>query len=144
MSDEQGRKSAFEKILHCSSLFTLHSSLFFAGCAPLNVVVTMDKVPSSYQVKEDKVEEIAVVAKQYEFVPSKIYLKRGRTYDFRITTLDVPHSFAIGGTSINVPVDPGMVASIRLFAARKGKAPFRCAVICGPGNFMQVGEIIVR
>jgi cytochrome c oxidase subunit 2 len=88
--------------------------------------------------------EIEVIAKQWEFQPSVIELKKGDKVKLKIRSLDVPHGFAMPvGYKIDKKINPGETVEVEFVADKVGKFPYFCSIGCGKGHFEMAGEIIV-
>jgi plastocyanin len=61
----------------------------------------------------------------YSFNPSKFTVKSGSTITVKNTTTDTPHTFTVTGQSIDVTVNPGDSAQVKVDLP-KGTYPFYC------------------
>ena len=88
--------------------------------------------------------KITVVAKKYEFTPSRIEVKAGEPVEITFTSEDTKHGFVSKDLKIEKVVftkeSPGKVT----FTAEKpGTYAFKCARFCGMGHGKMKGEIVV-
>jgi cytochrome c oxidase subunit II len=90
------------------------------------------------------VKEFAVVAKQFEFIPSRIEVNEGDVIILRLTSTDVPHGLFISGYNLNTPITPGQESVLKFTADKKGEFPFSCSVLCGKNHKMMNGILVVR
>jgi plastocyanin/predicted phosphodiesterase len=86
---------------------------------------------------------IAVTAKQFEFKPSEITVKKGVPVVLAFTSLDKTHGFNCPGLKIRTDIPPGKTTEVRLVAEQTGRFPFHCDVFCGDGHEDMTGTIIV-
>jgi plastocyanin len=61
----------------------------------------------------------------YSFNPSKFTVKSGSTITVKNTTTDTPHTFTVTGQNIDVTVNPGDSAQVKVDLP-KGTYPFYC------------------
>jgi len=90
------------------------------------------------------VKEFKITAKQFQFEPSTIEVNKGDKVRLVITSLDVPHGFAITEYGINKRLEPGIPATIEFTADKQGTFTTFCSVICGAGHRGMKGKIIVH
>jgi plastocyanin len=62
----------------------------------------------------------------YMFTPSKPSVKSGATVTVKNTTTDTPHTFTITGQNIDVTVQPGKTAKVKIDLP-PGTYPFSCS-----------------
>lgn len=85
-----------------------------------------------------------VIAKQFEFIPSTIRVKKGNRVILNITSTDVEHGFAIDEYKINKTIPAGETITIDFIADKAGQFEFYCSVYCGSGNSNMRGKFIVE
>lgn len=86
---------------------------FYAAAAPREVVIKM-------------------TVKRFEFSRKKITVKKGVPVVIEITSLDVPHGFAIPDFQARAEiVMPGQIARVRFTPGKAGEFPYLCDVFCG-------------
>ncbi|MDO8554409.1 MAG: cupredoxin domain-containing protein [Candidatus Micrarchaeota archaeon] len=86
---------------------------------------------------------INVTAKQWEFSPNVITVKKGDNIRLMITSLDVKHGFMLPDFNINKQIEPGETTIVEFVANKTGEFDFRCSVMCGAGHMEQTGKLIV-
>ncbi|HAX25057.1 MAG TPA: cytochrome C oxidase subunit II [Thermomicrobiales bacterium] len=88
--------------------------------------------------------EVYLEAYTYAWRPV-IQLKRGETYTFYISSLDMQHGFSLvmPGHALNLQILPGFVTEIKLTPQESGTFPIICNEYCGPLHHMMTGQIIV-
>ncbi|MFL5766720.1 MAG: cupredoxin domain-containing protein, partial [Actinomycetota bacterium] len=62
----------------------------------------------------------------YSFTPSKFTVKSGSSVTVKNTTSDTPHTFTISGENVDVTVNPGDSANVKIDLP-KGTYPFYCS-----------------
>lgn len=75
---------------------------------------------------------IKMTVKRFEFSRKTITVKKGVPVVIEITSLDVPHGFAIPDFQARAEiVMPGQVTRVRFTPDRAGEFPYLCDVFCG-------------
>ncbi len=134
--------------------------IFLAGCvATQQAVETTPEVPSlpegnvtppptpEEQTSSPEVQNqvtIQMVARQFEFEPNIIRVKKGDLVRIEITSEDVVHGFALPAFGINVPVQPDQTAVVEFVADKTGSFEFYCSIYCGAGHAQMRGTLIVE
>lgn len=74
-----------------------------------------------------------------------IQLKRGESYTFYMSSLDLQHGFSLvmPGHSLNYQILPGFVLQVELTPEETGTFPIVCNEYCGKGHHMMTGRIVV-
>lgn len=93
---------------------------------------------------DTQVKEFEITAKQFSFEPSTIEVNRGDKVKLIVTSVDVPHGFAIPEYDINERLDPGKEVVIEFTANKQGTFTVFCSVFCGSGHSGMKGKIIVK
>ena len=88
-------------------------------------------------------EVIKVTAKQFEFSPSEITLKKGVPVVLEFTSADRLHGFDCPGLKVRTDIEPGKVNRVEFTPAEAGTFPFHCDNFCGSGHGKMGGKIIV-
>ena len=109
----------------------------FAVIAP---VLLAQNEPSG----DERVREIAMTAKKYEFSPSEIRAHPGETVRLVITALDRKHGFKLDAFGIDRQLPKGEAVTIEFTADRAGTFPFKCSKFCGFGHGKMKGGLIVE
>jgi cytochrome c oxidase subunit 2 len=63
-----------------------------------------------------------------------LYLPEGRPVVFKITSLDVIHSFFVPEFSQKLDAVPGIITTLRVTPTRLGSYPAECTELCGAGH----------
>ena len=88
--------------------------------------------------------KITVVAKRYEFQPSKIELKAGEPVEITFTSEDTKHGFVCKELNLEkVVYDKEKPATVKFTPEKPGTYPFHCANFCGFGHGKMKGEFVV-
>ena len=92
----------------------------------------------------DESRKITVVAKKYEFNPSRIEVKVGEPVEITFESEDTKHGFSVKELDVEkVVFEKGKPATVRFTAAKPGTYAFKCAKFCGMGHSKMKGEIVV-
>lgn len=89
------------------------------------------------------VKEFSINARQWEFSPSSISVKKGDRVKLTITSFDVPHGFALPEYNIDELLAPGVTKTVEFTADKAGSFGFFCNVFCGSGHTNMKGMLIV-
>jgi len=90
------------------------------------------------------VREFKMTAKNYEFDPSVITVKKGEKVRLLITATDRDHGIKIDGYDINQVLKKGDTTIIEFTADKAGTFTFRCSVYCGLGHRKMKGKLVVE
>ncbi len=89
-------------------------------------------------------KKITVVAKKYEFTPSRIELKAGEPVEITFQSDDTKHGFELKELGIEkVVFEKDKPQTVTFTPAKAGTYPFKCAKFCGMGHSKMKGEIVV-
>ncbi len=86
---------------------------------------------------------IHITAKNFQFSPDSITLKKGEPVAFEISSGDRKHGFSLRAFGVRSDVLPGKVSRIRLTPDKTGKFTFSSDVFCGDGHEEMTGTVIV-
>ena len=86
---------------------------------------------------------IKVSAKQFEYSPSEITLKKGVPVVLEFTSLDRLHGFYCPELDIRTDIEPGKVSRLEVTPTKAGSFPFHCDNFCGSAHGKMRGTIIV-
>jgi cytochrome c oxidase subunit 2 len=86
---------------------------------------------------------IHITAKNFEFSPDSITLKKGEPVVFEISSGDRKHGFSLRAFGVRSDVLPGKVSRIRFTPEKTGKFSFSCDVFCGDGHEEMTGTVVV-
>jgi cytochrome c oxidase subunit 2 len=88
---------------------------------------------------------IRMTVKRFEFSRKMIVVKKGVPVVIEITSLDVPHGFAVPDFHARAEiVMPGKVTQVRFTPDKTGEFPFLCDIFCGDKHEELEGRLIVR
>ena len=99
---------------------------------------------------EKEVQEVAVIAKRWEFFPSTITVRKDVPVKIHITTVDVPHGFSLPDLSqgswvvASDKLKKGEIVTFTYTFTDAGEFVFACNVFCGSGHTKMKGKIIVE
>ncbi|MBI4053150.1 MAG: cytochrome c oxidase subunit II [Candidatus Diapherotrites archaeon] len=94
--------------------------------------------------KTGEVKSFDVVAKQFEFVPGTITVKKGDTVRLKITSKDVEHGIAIPEFGVDKTIPAGETVTVEFVASKTGTFEFHCNVFCGEGHKEMTGKLVVE
>ena len=87
---------------------------------------------------------IHITAKNFQFNPDSITLKKGEPVVFEISSGDRKHGFSLRAFGVRTDVLPGKVSRIRFTPDKTGKFTFSCDVFCGDGHEEMTGTVVVN
>ncbi|MFQ5406573.1 MAG: cupredoxin domain-containing protein [Candidatus Micrarchaeia archaeon] len=90
-----------------------------------------------------QVQEFEMIAKQWEFLPNKITVKKGVPVKIRVTSTDVTHGLSLPSFGINERLETGQTVDIEFTPQQIGEFSFTCSVFCGSGHGKMFGLITV-
>ncbi|MBC8647445.1 MAG: cupredoxin domain-containing protein [Thermoanaerobaculia bacterium] len=89
-------------------------------------------------------KKVTVVAKKYEFTPSRIELKAGEPVEITFESKDTKHGFSVKELDVEkVTFEKGKPATVKLTPQKPGTYDFKCSKFCGLGHGKMKGEIVV-
>lgn len=122
--------------------FFLH---LFVGLA-LNfcVAVSLDARPAEELRRADR--KVAIVAERFNYMPSRVKVKRGETIEFVLSSEDTHHGFFIRELGVDVLVPPLGKGEARVLVhfEKPGRYIFECSRPCGAGHNAMRGQIVVE
>lgn len=109
---------------------------------PLAVLFAALLCPFLLQAQEPR--KITVVAKKYEFQPSRIELKAGELVEITFQSEDAKHGFECKDLKIDkVVFEKDKPETVTFTPEKPGTYEFKCAKFCGMGHSKMKGEIVV-
>ncbi|HEV2419603.1 MAG TPA: cupredoxin domain-containing protein [Terriglobia bacterium] len=87
---------------------------------------------------------IQITAKEFEFTPNVIEVKKGDHVKLTITALDRDHGIALPAFGIKQRLKKGVPTVIEFDANKTGTFPFHCSVFCGMGHRHMKGAVVVK
>jgi cytochrome c oxidase subunit 2 len=105
-----------------------------------------EKVADEVREVADTIETktIEMTAKQFEFDPSTIRVKKGTPVKLLITSTDVTHGFSIPDFNVSATLVPKKTTTVEFTPDKTGTFPFSCNIICGSGHVDMKGTLIVE
>lgn len=98
----------------------------------------------SFLLQAQEPRKITVVAKKYEFQPSRIELKVGEPVEITFQSEDTKHGFECKDLNIEkVVFEKDKPETVKLTPEKPGTYEFKCAKFCGMGHSKMKGEIVV-
>lgn len=88
--------------------------------------------------------EFTIVAKDFQFSPTRIEVRQDDLVKLTVRSDDIAHSFTIDEYRISKRVPAGGATTFEFQADRAGNFPFYCALTSEPGHRMMRGELVVR
>jgi cytochrome c oxidase subunit II len=86
---------------------------------------------------------IQITAKNFQFSPDSITVKKGEPVVLEISSGDRKHGFSLRAFGVRSDVLPGKVSRIRFTPDKTGKFSFSCDVFCGDGHEEMTGTVVV-
>lgn len=89
------------------------------------------------------VQEFTITAKQWEFQPSTITVKKGQLVRLHIKSIDVTHGFSVSDFGVNATLTPNQTRTVEFTPDKVGNFSFACSVFCGSGHSGMRGTLQV-
>jgi cytochrome c oxidase subunit 2 len=87
---------------------------------------------------------VEISARRFEFVPSKVTLRKGETVTLRLRSQDVTHGFYMKALGIDATIEPGKTTDVTLTPRAPGSYTVICDHFCGAGHGNMHMEIVVE
>ena len=87
--------------------------------------------------------EFTIIAKNYEFSPSRVEVMRDDLVKITLRSEDEAHSFVIDGYRIMRRVPAGGSTTFEFRADKPGTFPFYCGMTSAEGHSRMKGELVV-
>ena len=110
--------------------------------ALLFIAFGMTLAVSSLQAQPAE-QVIKITAKQFEYSPNAITVKKGVPVVLEFTSLDKLHGFSCPSLKIRSDIPPGKTTTLRFTPDKAGTFPFHCDNFCGMGHEKMTGTITV-
>jgi cytochrome c oxidase subunit II len=133
--DSAARRGGEMSIKRRSGLILIGS--FLAICWTGNSAAAGQSTPA-------EVREITMTARDYEFDPGVITVKKGDKVRLIITATDRKHGIKIEGYDIDQVLNSGVPTTIEFTADKVGTFEFKCSVYCGMGHRKMKGKLVVE
>ena len=89
---------------------------------------------SARRVVAEPPKTVDIVAKRFEFTPSKVTLKKGETVTLRVKSEDVTHGLFVRPLKIDADISPGETKEITITPQTAGSFTAICDHFCGSGH----------
>jgi cytochrome c oxidase subunit 2 len=86
--------------------------------------------------------DVYMIARLYDWWPI-IELKKGESYRFHLSSLDLQHGFSLQPANINIQVVPNYEHVFTLTPNASGEFSVICNEYCGIGHHLMIGKILV-
>jgi cytochrome c oxidase subunit II len=93
-------------------------------------------VPAAEQV-------IHITARNFEFSPGTITVKKGVPVVLELSSADRRHGFSLRAFGVRADIKPGSVSRVQFTPDRTGRFTFTCDVFCGEGHEEMTGTLVV-
>ena len=100
-----------------------------------------NSVPNSMP---NSVRTIQIHAKRYQFEPSIVTLKRGKTVKLLLTSEDRTHGFMVKPLGVDTDIEPGKTTEITIRPEKAGTYTTICDHYCGLGHNGMKMKIVVE
>lgn len=118
--------------------------VLFRICSVTGVLVFLNlSVHATSIPNQEEFIEFKISAKQFEFNPKTIIVRKGQRVRLLITPEDKDHGFAIKELGIDEVLPAGKTTSIEFVATKSGHFKFFCSEYCGDGHANMTGELVV-
>lgn len=113
--------------------------------APKEAAPTPPPAPKPAETpKAPATKTIELTARQFEFDPAVITVKKGDHVVIHAKSEDVSHGFALPDFGVNMALTPGDTKTIEFDATKAGEFEFFCSISCGRGHSGMNGKLIVE
>ena len=85
-----------------------------------------------------------MTARNYEFDPGVITVKKGEKVRLIITATDRDHGIKLDAFDVNQVLKKGDPTTIEFTADKVGTFEFKCSVYCGLGHRKMKGKLVVQ
>lgn len=116
------------------------------GALPMKAqveIVAPEEKKATVTPPSAKVKEFTMTAKNWDFEPSKITVKKGDAVKLHIKSVDVDHGFTLAAFGVSTTLKPGATETVEFIADKVGNHSFFCSVFCGAGHKEMRGTLIV-
>jgi len=90
-------------------------------------------VPTTWAAQSQS-QQIEIVAKRFEYMPSVITLKEGVPVVLMLTSKDVAHGLKFKELGLNIKAKKGTTSKITFTPEKTGTFLGECSVFCGSGH----------
>ena len=104
---------------------------------------TVAQVAKDVETGVQRVHEIQVTLRKYEFTPGSLRVRKGEQVKLVMTAADHDHGFKLDDFSINQKIPKGTTVVVEFTADKAGTFQFRCSSVCGLGHRNMKGALVV-
>lgn len=115
--------------------------IFLGGCAGSK---QFDAVPKSIDIATVPRQTIEVQAKNFDFIPSAITIKKGTLVTFHLLSMEGTHGFKISAFGVDERLEEGQMKTAEVYFGEAGVYSIKCSHFCGLGHFGMSGKITVE
>ena len=96
------------------------------------------------QATSSEIHEVTMTAKNYEFDPGVVTVKKGDKVRLIITATDRDHGIKVEAFNIDQVLKKGNPTTIEFTTDKAGTFEFKCSVYCGMGHRKMKGKLVVE
>lgn len=118
--------------------------LFVSVMLSFCVAGSLDARPAEEVRRADR--QVSIVAERFNYMPSRVKVKRGETIEFILSSEDTHHGFFIRELGVDVQIPPLGKGEARVLVRfeKPGRYIFECSRPCGAGHNAMRGQIGVE
>jgi cytochrome c oxidase subunit 2 len=91
-----------------------------------------------------RVHEIQVTLRKYEFNPGSLRVRKGEQVRLVMAAADHDHGFKLDEFNIDQKIPKGTTVVVEFTADKAGTFQFRCSTVCGLGHRNMKGTLVVE
>ena len=104
---------------------------------------TVAQVAKDAETGVQRVHEIQVTLRKYEFSPGSLRVRKGEQVKLILAAADHDHGFKLDDFNINQKIPKGTTVVVEFTADKAGTFQFRCSSVCGLGHRNMKGTLVV-
>lgn len=124
-------------VIAVTTLFSVGTSLKNKK-SPLENGPTVTLAPAVPQTRT-----FVIYAKNWDFNPNVIRLKKGDHVIFQIKSIDVKHGFSQPEYQLQATLEPFKFVTLEFIANKSGKFVYTCTLNCGPAGYSGMKGLII-
>ena len=105
---------------------------------------TVAQVAKNAGTGVQRVHEIQVTLRKYEFSPGALRVRKGEQVRLILAAVDHDHGFKLDDFDVNQKVLKGTTVVVEFTADKAGTFQFRCSSVCGLGHRGMKGTLVVE
>jgi cytochrome c oxidase subunit II len=105
---------------------------------------TVAQVAKNAGAGVQRVHEIQVTLRKYEFSPGSLRVRKGEQVRLILAAVDHDHGFKLDDFDLNQKVLKGTTVVVEFTADKAGTFQFRCSSVCGLGHRGMKGTLVVE